>query len=107
MKIAVTSTGPGTDSMMDDRLGRCPYYIIMDTDTGNVESMVNQAARSSSGAGTRAVQSLVDKGVTVVITGRIGPHASAMVTESDMEVVTGASGRVGDVLEEFRKRRGL
>ncbi|MCG7844249.1 MAG: hypothetical protein MIO90_02325 [Methanomassiliicoccales archaeon] len=92
---------------MDDRLGRCPYFIILNTATGEIESFVNKAAEASSGAGTQAMQGLVDKGVDVIITGRIGPHASAMVAETHMEVVTGKNGKVQDVLDDFKRSRGL
>jgi predicted Fe-Mo cluster-binding NifX family protein len=107
MRIAVTSSGPGLDSMMDDRLGRCPFFVILDTATGEIESFKNSAAEASSGAGTRAMQTLVDKGVDVVITSRMGPHASAMIEETDMEFVTGKTGRVRSVLDDFKKTRGL
>ncbi len=107
MKVAVTSAGQGPESMMDDRLGRCPYFVIFDTSTGNIESLQNTAAEVSSGAGPKAMQLLVDRGVNVVITGRIGPHASAMLAETDMEAVTGISGKVGEVLKDFTKKRGL
>ncbi len=101
MKVAVTSSGPGTEAMMDDRLGRCPYFVIMDTVSGAVESFANPAADASSGAGTKAMQALFDRGVEVVITGRIGPHAQAMVDETEIKAVTGRSGVVGQVLKEY------
>lgn len=107
MKVAVTAAGPGAEAMMDDRLGRCPYFVILDTDSGKLESLKNSAAEASSGAGTKAMQALVDLGVNVVITGRVGPHATAMLEETDMEAVTGRSGQVAQVLEDFRRERGL
>ncbi|MBI0582011.1 MAG: NifB/NifX family molybdenum-iron cluster-binding protein [Methanomassiliicoccales archaeon] len=101
MKIAVTSSGPGTEADMDDRLGRCPYFVIIDTDSRAIESFANPAADASSGAGTKAMQALLDKGVEVVITGRLGPHAQAMVDETEIKAVTGRSGKVGQVLKEY------
>lgn len=106
MKVAVTSSGPGTGALMDDRLGRCPYFVIMDTVTGETESFANTAADASSGAGTKAMQALLDKSVEVVITGRIGPHAQAMLDETDLKAVTGKIGTVGSVLKEFLAGKG-
>jgi len=101
MKVAVTSSGPGVEALMDDRLGRCPYFVIMDTVSGAIGSFVNPAAEASSGAGTKAMQALFDRGVEVVITGRIGPHAQAMVDETEIKAVTGRSGVVGQVLKDY------
>lgn len=101
MKVAVTSSGPGTEALMDDRLGRCPYFVIMDTASGAVESFANPAMDASSGAGTKAMQALLDKGVEVVITGRIGPHAQAMLEETDLQAVTGKSGVIAQVLKDY------
>lgn len=107
MKVAVTSSGPSTDDLMDDRLGRCPYFIIMDTDDGEILSVANKAADASSGAGTKAMQALLDLGVEAVITGRIGPHASALLDEVQLKAFTGRSGNVGQVLNDFRAGNGL
>ena len=101
MKVAVTSSGPGIEALMEDRLGRCPYFVIMDTVSGSVESFANPAMDASSGAGTKAMQALLDKGVEAVITGRIGPHAQAMLDETELKAVTGKSGLVGQVLKEY------
>lgn len=101
MKVAVTSSGPGDEAMMDDRLGRCPFFVIMDTVSGSTESFANPAMDASSGAGTKAMQALMDKGVEVVITGRIGPHAQSMLEETDLKAITGRSGVVGQVLKDY------
>ena len=34
MKIAVSSTGPELQDLVDPRFGRCRYYIVYDLDTG-------------------------------------------------------------------------
>ena len=40
MKIAVTSTGPTLDDMMEARFGRCPYFLIIDLDNMEFEAEV-------------------------------------------------------------------
>jgi len=43
MKIAVSSTGPGLQDLVDPRFGRCRFYLIYDMDTGRHESRENTA----------------------------------------------------------------
>lgn len=107
MKVAVTSSGEGLDAPMDERLGRCPYFVILDTETGEIESLFNSAAEASSGAGTKAMQLLLDKNVQAIITGKIGPNAAALIEEAEMEALTERKGTVRQVLDAFRRDRGL
>ena len=41
MKIAVTSTGPEMDSVVDERFGRARYFLVVDLDTENIQSIDN------------------------------------------------------------------
>jgi predicted Fe-Mo cluster-binding NifX family protein len=107
MKVAVTSAGEGLDALMDERLGRCPYFVILDTETGAIESLLNTAAEASSGAGTKAMQLLLDRDVQAIITGKIGPNAATLIEEAEMESLTERKGTVRQVLDEFRRDRGL
>jgi len=107
MRIAVTSAGEGLESQLDERLGRCPYFVILDTDGGTVESLRNTAADASSGAGTKAMQLLMDRDVQVIITGKIGPNAAELIAEAKMEAVTDKKGTVREVFNEYRTKKGI
>jgi len=41
MKIAVSSTGPGLQDLVDPRFSRCRFYLIYDMNTGRHESREN------------------------------------------------------------------
>jgi predicted Fe-Mo cluster-binding NifX family protein len=43
MKIAISSTGPDLNDLVDPRFSRCRYYIFYDMDTGTYESKENTA----------------------------------------------------------------
>jgi predicted Fe-Mo cluster-binding NifX family protein len=75
MKIAITSEGQSLEAAIDPRFGRCKYFLIMDTDTGNFEAVENSHAQNSGGAGIQAGQLVVSKGVEAVLTGNMGPNA--------------------------------
>ncbi|MFB3925736.1 MAG: NifB/NifX family molybdenum-iron cluster-binding protein [Syntrophales bacterium] len=44
MKVAVSSTGPDLESLLDPRFGRCRYYLIVDTESLAFEAVDNSAA---------------------------------------------------------------
>jgi len=86
MKIAISSTGSNKDSLVDNRFGRCPQFLIFSED-GKLEKVIsNPAVNASRGAGVQAAQTLADAGVKVVITGNIGPTAFTMLNKSNFEI---------------------
>ena len=44
MKIAISSVGKTLDSQVDQRFGRCPYFLIVDSETLDLEVIPNAAA---------------------------------------------------------------
>ena len=75
MKIAISATGTGMDDAVDPRFGRCSFFQIIDTDTGEVEAVANENAAAGGGAGIKSAQMMVDRGVSAVLTGNCGPNA--------------------------------
>jgi len=96
MKVAISSTGPGLDSEVDPRFGRCQYFIIGDTETMEHGVMDNSSAMAAGGAGISAAQAIVDKGVQALLTGNCGPNA--------YEVLSSAG--INTLGERFRYRQG-
>ena len=54
MRIAVSSTGPGLEAELDSRFGRCDYFVIVDGDTMDVESVENPNVMAAGGAGIQS-----------------------------------------------------
>ena len=50
MLIAVTSSGDSLDSLVNEKFGRCQYFIIVDPDTMKFEAVPNIAENRSEGA---------------------------------------------------------
>ena len=101
MKIAVTAQGTGLDSFVDPRLGRCRYFLFIDTDALSVEAADNEARAAAGGAGTQAAQFLAERGVKAVITGAVGPNAGEVLKRAGIPAYRGA-GTVGSVVEKFK-----
>lgn len=41
MKIAVSATSGSLDAQIDPRFGRCPYFVIVDSETMGFEALPN------------------------------------------------------------------
>lgn len=75
MKIAVASQGPGLDAPMDQRFGRCPYVLIVETDDLTFEVVKNPYVDESGGVGSRLAALIAKHGAKAVIAEECGPHA--------------------------------
>jgi predicted Fe-Mo cluster-binding NifX family protein len=103
MKIGITSTGEDLNAQVDPRFGRCRYFLIVDTNTMSFESISNESAMSSGGAGIQAAQTVSKAGVEVVLTGNMGPNAFHTLSAAGIKVFTGANGTVKEVIEKYKK----
>ncbi len=102
MKIAVSSTGKNLDDSMDQRFGRCAYFIVVDSDSLEYEAIENPGSKAMGGAGTVAVQSVAGKGVEAVVTGECGPKAYESLKAAGIRIFTGASGSVKEGIDLFK-----
>ena len=103
MRIAITSTGRGLDSDLDPRFGRTEYFIIVDPETMDFDVVENsQNLDLPQGAGIQAGKTIADHKVDVLITGHCGPKAFRVLQAGGVKIMTGASGKVADVIEQFK-----
>jgi predicted Fe-Mo cluster-binding NifX family protein len=105
MKIAVTATEPSLDGAVDPRFGRCPYFVIVETDDLAFEAVDNPNVTLGGGAGIQSAQLMNEKGVRFVLTGNCGPNAYRTLSAAGIEVIVGCSGLVRDVVEQFKAGR--
>ena len=102
MNIAITATEPSLDAKVDPRFGRCPYFLIVDTDTLEFEAVENANVMLGGGAGIQSAQLMAGKGVQFVLTGNCGPNAYQTLSAAGIGVIIGCSGTVADVVEQFK-----
>ena len=102
MKICITSTGPSLDSEMEPRFGRCQYFLFVDPETMALEALENPNIGASGGAGIQSAQLVANKGVDALITGQVGPNAFTTLQAAGIKILTGASGKVREVLEKYK-----
>jgi len=102
MNIAVTATEPTLDAKVDPRFGRCPYFLIVNTDNLNFEPVENANVALGGGAGIQSAQLMAEKAVEVVLTGNCGPNAYQTLSAAGIGVIVGCSGTVADAIEQFK-----
>ena len=103
MKIGVSSTGKDLNAQVDQRFGRCDFFIIIQTDDMSFDIFENENKSLTGGAGIKCATFLDSKGVEVVLTGNCGPNAENVFSESDINLITGQSGVVKEVVERYIK----
>ncbi|MBU1627656.1 NifB/NifX family molybdenum-iron cluster-binding protein [bacterium] len=102
MKIVITSQGNNLESQVDPRFGRCKYFIVYDTETGEFEVKDNeQNLNLPQGAGIQSGRLVVDTGAKSVVTGNLGPKAFAALNAAGIKIYIGASGAIKDVIDKF------
>ena len=105
MKIAISAAGPNLDAETDPRFGRCAYFIIVDPETMDFEAMDNPGTMAGGGAGVTAAQAVVDKEVQALLTGNCGPNAYQVLSSAGIQLITGVSGKIRDVVENYRAEK--
>jgi predicted Fe-Mo cluster-binding NifX family protein len=103
MKICVSAVANSLDAQVDPRFGRCPFFMIVDSETMQFEAIPNMASGAMGGAGIQAAQTIASRGVQVLVTGNVGPNAFQALSAAGIKIVTGAFGNVREVVEKYKR----
>jgi predicted Fe-Mo cluster-binding NifX family protein len=87
MKIAITSTGDTLASKLDQRFGRCSYFVIFDTETRGMEFLPNPNKDAQEGAGPASVQLVASKNVDKIISGEFGIKIKSLVDSLKIQMI--------------------
>ena len=102
MKLVFSSTGTDLESTLDQRFGRCPYFVAYDTDTKEIKNAANtQNLNAAQGAGIQSATSAVNLGADYVICGHCGPKAFRVLQAAGVKVVCGAEGTLKELIRKF------
>ena len=102
MKLAICAKGEGLNAEVDQRFGRCPFFVVVDTEKKEVvESLSNENAEAAGGAGPQAAQLLAGRDIEAVVLGNVGPNAVEALGAANIKAYSGVTGTVEDTLEKF------
>jgi len=87
MKVAITSSGNGPESLLDSRFGRCSYFVIFDTESLSTEFIPNPNKENIDGAGPASVQLVASRGVKKVVSGEFGSKVKALFDSLQIQLI--------------------
>ena len=103
MKIAISSQDNSIEGTIDQRFGRCKYYIIVETENKEIKNTItieNQGAIQAHGAGIKSAEQIGQLGVNIVITGDLGPNATTVLKQLGIKSYH-AGGNVGNAVKDY------
>ncbi len=103
MRICVTATGQDIDAMIDQPFGRAQFFLFVDSETLNIDAVRNRPGKH--GAGIRAAQIVVEKGASIVITGRVSRNAYEALVAAGVAIYVGVTGPAREGLQAYQAGR--
>jgi len=103
MRIAISADGDNLDSNIDQRFGRCKYFLVVDIENGKIaktEAVLNKGAEQGHGAGIKAAEQIGELKAEKVLTGQLGPNATAVLGKMGIQSYH-ASGNAGGAVRQF------
>jgi predicted Fe-Mo cluster-binding NifX family protein len=112
VKIAIASDGPDLNAEVGHKFGTSQYLIIFDIESGDFEAVPIPGASGQRGAGMQAVVLAISRDIKTALVGYCNPTVCNQLRANGIEVLTGLSGTVGEIIEkynkgELRKRAGI
>ena len=104
MKTIISSTGNKPNSDFDQRFGRAEWFCLLDEETGETSFYENESKEASHGAGTKAVEKVVELGATRVISGDFGPKAKELLEKFNIQMVliSDESKSIADIIDSIK-----
>ena len=103
MKICVTAAAGDLDARVHWEFGRSKYFVIVDPDTMAFEAMPNKSAGEPEKAFCiEHPQTLLNKGVDLVISGNIGPSMFHLLHTAGVDIATVTTSTVKEAVEWYK-----
>ena len=87
MKVAITSTGDSLDEKLDQRFGRCAYFVIYNSITGGMEFLPNPNRDLEIEAGTASVKLLSSRNIEKIISGEFGERIKPILDSLKIQMI--------------------
>ena len=98
MKVVVTADRAAWDAPVDPRFGRARTFVLVDTDSRELQRSPTPGRSAAQGAGVQAAALVCRAGAEAIVTGHCGPKAFAALMAGGVKVFTGAEGTVAEAV---------
>jgi len=104
MKVAITSTGNSIESMLDERFGRCSYFVIYNTESKSTEIVPNPNKDAENGARPASLQLVASHNAEKIVSGEFGTKIKSLADSLKIQlVVVKEPKKVKDIIEMLNK----
>ena len=106
LRIGVTSRGETPLSGVCEQFGRSYWLLIYSSSECGWYALDNALNRTlANGAGVATAETMIDAGVSIVLTGETGPKAFRILKAAGISVVHNVTGLVEDALIDWQEGR--
>lgn len=88
MIVVISSQQDNIDSSVNERFGRSPYLIRVDTETMAWQALENPGIQQAHGAGVSTAQLVIDQKANVALSGDFGPNAASALSAAGVAMRT-------------------
>lgn len=104
--LAVAAVSASTDSLLEERFGRCNYFWLWNPDTDAYSLFEKPHPNENPKLGTNSAQELIQAGVGSLIVNHIGPKALMILQRANITIYSGAEGKtVDEAIKMFRAQQ--
>ncbi len=86
MIVAIPSSADNIDALIDERFGRCPFFCLYNTQTGNHIFKRNDIKDASAGVGLQAAEFIANNWVDQVCAVEVGPKAEGVLKRLNIKI---------------------
>lgn len=101
-RICVSAKGPDIEAEFDPNFGRAAYFLIVDPDTLEFQSLINPYSQAGHGAGLQSAQFVAGQEVSAVLTGHVGPNAQQALHSAGIRVIPSEKRTVREAISELK-----
>jgi len=103
LKIAISASGADLNAQVDPRFGRAPFFLLVDPETLEFETVPNQTnLQAAQGAGIQAAALVARHRPAAVLTGNCGPKAFETLQAAGIQVIVGVEGSVREAVKNYQ-----